>query len=221
MFTVRHASRCAPFSNSSASACSRSASACFSPSSRPKWRLRAMNMGFGNSPMEPDPVLHHVHPKNYSFVQQHPSGELGGFEIEYNGEGRVYRGRAAGSSEPRERAVPHRAAWAIRSPRPGQVPFPESFAGLTRSGRSALRRPRLRHAFLQPRDLPGSVDTGHRAVETHARVRPGVRRRRARRRRVPQAASLDRRGCRRRSRSRTMGGWSRSCVDRMSRGSRG
>ncbi len=51
--------------------------------------LRAMNMGFGNSPMEPDPVLHHVHPKNYSFVQQHPSGELGGFEIEYNAEGRV------------------------------------------------------------------------------------------------------------------------------------
>src|SRR5262245_11450712 len=26
--------------------------------------LRAMNMGFGNSPMEPDPFLHHVHPTN-------------------------------------------------------------------------------------------------------------------------------------------------------------
>ena len=57
--------------------------------------LRAMGMGFGNSPMEPDPVLHHVHPRNYTFVQQHPSGELGGFEIEYNREGRVFRGSNA------------------------------------------------------------------------------------------------------------------------------
>ncbi len=40
--------------------------------------LRLAGMGFGNSPMEPDPYLHHVHPKNYRFVQQHPSGELGG-----------------------------------------------------------------------------------------------------------------------------------------------
>ena len=38
--------------------------------------LRATGMGFGNSPMEPDPYLHHVHPKNYRFIQQHPSGEL-------------------------------------------------------------------------------------------------------------------------------------------------
>ena len=57
--------------------------------------LRAAGMGFGNSPMEPDPVLHHVHPKNYSFIQQHPSGELGGFEIQYNADGRVERRRTA------------------------------------------------------------------------------------------------------------------------------
>ncbi len=44
--------------------------------------LRVMNMGFGNSPMEPSPLLHHVHPTNYTFIQQHPSGELGGFQIE-------------------------------------------------------------------------------------------------------------------------------------------
>ncbi len=91
--------------------------------------LRAMNMGFGNSPMEPDPVLHHVHPKNYSFVQQHPSGELGGFEIEYNAEGRVYRGRAAGSSEPPD--APCRIAFMGDSfTEAGQVPFAASFAGL-------------------------------------------------------------------------------------------
>jgi hypothetical protein len=91
--------------------------------------LRAMNMGFGNSPMEPDPVLHHVHPKNYSFVQQHPSGELGGFTIEYNPEGRVYRGHAAGSTEPAD--APCRIALMGDSfTEAGQVPFAESFAGL-------------------------------------------------------------------------------------------
>ena len=54
--------------------------------------LRAMDMGFGNSPMEPDPYLHHVHPKSYHFIQQHPSGELGGFEIRYDADGRVTGG---------------------------------------------------------------------------------------------------------------------------------
>jgi len=90
--------------------------------------LRAMNMGFGNSPMEPDPVLHHVHPKSYSFIQQHPSGELGGFEIEYNSEGRVYRGRAAGTTEP---STGCRVALMGDSfVEAGQVPFAQSFAGL-------------------------------------------------------------------------------------------
>jgi lysophospholipase L1-like esterase len=90
--------------------------------------LRFMNMGFGNSPMEPDPVLHHVHPRNYSFIQQHPSGELGGFEIEYDAEGRVYRGRAAGHTEPAN--APCRVAFMGDSfTEAGQVPYPESFAG--------------------------------------------------------------------------------------------
>jgi hypothetical protein len=90
--------------------------------------LRVANMGFGNSPMEPDPFLHHVHPKNYRFVQQHPSGELGGFEIEYNAEGRVFAGR-------------NRPAAAIGAPckvaimgdsftEGGQVPFDQTFAGI-------------------------------------------------------------------------------------------
>ena len=91
--------------------------------------LRVMNLGFGNSPMEPDPVLHHVHPKNYSFIQQHPSGELGGFAIEYNAEGRVYRGRAASVTEPA--AADCRIALMGDSfTEAGQVPYAESFAGL-------------------------------------------------------------------------------------------
>jgi len=91
--------------------------------------LRAMNMGFGNSPMEPDQALHHVHPKSYSFIQQHPSGELGGFEIEYNSEGRVYRGRLAGVTEPAN-AECRVALMGDSFTEAGQVPFAESFAGL-------------------------------------------------------------------------------------------
>jgi hypothetical protein len=102
--------------------------------------LRIMNMGFGNSPMEPDPVLHHVHPVNYSFIQQHPSGELGGFEIEYNSEGRVYRGRASTIAEPAN--APCRIAFMGDSfTEAGQVPFAESFSGLVEAAapRCAVR----------------------------------------------------------------------------------
>jgi hypothetical protein len=91
--------------------------------------LRAMGMGFGNSPMEPDPYLHHVHPRNYTFVQQHPSGELGGFDIEYNAEGRVFRGGDP-TVTPTDRAKDCRVALMGDSfTEGGQVPFAASFAG--------------------------------------------------------------------------------------------
>ena len=91
--------------------------------------LRFMGMGFGNSPMEPDPVLHHVHPKNYTFVQQHPSGELGGFPIYYNSEGRVVRGPGAAAT-PGNTANCRIALMGDSFTEAGQVPFAESFAGL-------------------------------------------------------------------------------------------
>ena len=91
--------------------------------------LRMAGMGFGNSPMEPDSFLHHVHPKSYSFIQQHPSGELGGFAIEYNAEGRVYRGGK--EPAPAEGTLPCRVAMMGDSfTEAGQVPYAASFAGL-------------------------------------------------------------------------------------------
>jgi hypothetical protein len=91
--------------------------------------LRLLGLGFGSSPMEPDPFLHHVHPKSYTFVQQHPSGELGGFAIEYNAEGRVFRGHA--SPPPAGVGSPCRIALMGDSfVEAGQVPFAQSFAGL-------------------------------------------------------------------------------------------
>jgi lysophospholipase L1-like esterase len=95
--------------------------------------LRVAGMGFGNSPMEPDDFLHHAHPKNYTYVQAHPSGELGGFEIEYDADGRVFRGSkvpplvAPGT-------LPCRIAIMGDSfTEGGQVPFDASFAGLLES----------------------------------------------------------------------------------------
>lgn len=96
--------------------------------------LRLSGMGFGNSPMEPDPVLHHVHPKSYTYVQAHPSGELGGFEIEYNADGRVFRGSRATPLVPPGTQLPCRVALMGDSfTEGGQVPFVESFAGLLES----------------------------------------------------------------------------------------
>jgi hypothetical protein len=86
-------------------------------------------MGFGNSPMEPDPFLHHVHPKNYVFFQRHPSGEYGGFQIEYDAEGRVFRGTKSPRIGPAQASC--RVALMGDSFTEGaQVEFAQTFAGL-------------------------------------------------------------------------------------------
>jgi len=103
--------------------------------------LRIGGMGFGNSPMEPDAFLHHVHPKNYNFVQQHPSGELGGFRIDYNAEGRVIRS-GTGNREPGTDPDCRVALMGDSFTEGGQVPFPVSFAGRLEeaaSGKCAVR----------------------------------------------------------------------------------
>ncbi len=89
--------------------------------------LRMLGLGFGSSPMEPDPFLHHVHPKNYTFRQQHPSGELGGFDTHYDAAGRVF----AGPGAPAPVAAQCRIALMGDSfTEGGQVPYELSFAGL-------------------------------------------------------------------------------------------
>jgi len=95
--------------------------------------LRISGMGFGNSPMESDPYLHHVHPQNYTFVQQHPSGELGGFEIEYNADRRVFRGSRGSPVAPAQPRPCRVALMGDSFTEGGQVPFDKSFAGLLES----------------------------------------------------------------------------------------
>ena len=98
--------------------------------------LRIANLGFGSSPMEPDAFLHHVHPRNYQFVQQHPSGELGGFVIDYDAEGRVSRGRNAAPVIDEASATCRVALMGDSFTEGGQVPFDKTFAGvLEQAGR--------------------------------------------------------------------------------------
>ena len=90
--------------------------------------LRLTNQGFGNSPVESDPYLHHVHPRNYTFVQQHPSGELGGFEVRYDADGRVVSEHADDAPH----ATPPTCRIALMGDsftEGGQVAHADSFAG--------------------------------------------------------------------------------------------
>lgn len=51
--------------------------------------LRVRNLDFGNAPLESDPILHHRHPRNYTFLVHTPNGEYGGHHVHYDSEGLV------------------------------------------------------------------------------------------------------------------------------------
>jgi lysophospholipase L1-like esterase len=51
--------------------------------------LRLLNIGYGNAPIESDPLFHHRHPRRYVYLSHVPSGEYGGFLVYYNDEGLI------------------------------------------------------------------------------------------------------------------------------------
>ncbi len=51
--------------------------------------LRVAGIGYGHAPMNPHPVMHHVHPPDFSFVAYDPGGEFGGYQVYYDRDGRV------------------------------------------------------------------------------------------------------------------------------------
>ena len=86
--------------------------------------LRLSGTGYGNAPFDPDPVLHHVNPRNYHFVSYSPLGEYGGFAVSFDGEGWRELPR------PSTPDVPHRFALMGDSFAAGlEVPAEESLAG--------------------------------------------------------------------------------------------
>lgn len=49
--------------------------------------LRIIGFGFGAAPVISDNNLHHIHPKNYTYLSYHPTGEFGGHIIQYDNNG--------------------------------------------------------------------------------------------------------------------------------------
>jgi hypothetical protein len=90
--------------------------------------LRVLDFGPGHAPPDPDRLLHHVHPKSYSYFAYSRTGEYGGFRVHYDADG----WRVAAPTKPAAKAPPGcRIAFMGDSfTEAGQVPFEDSFVGL-------------------------------------------------------------------------------------------
>jgi hypothetical protein len=51
--------------------------------------LRLLGIGYGNAPLETHPILHHVHPRNYSFLSYKPNDAYDGVHVYYSTDRRV------------------------------------------------------------------------------------------------------------------------------------
>lgn len=86
--------------------------------------LRLLGIGYGNAPFDPDPVLHHVNPRNYSYRSYSPLGEYGGFTNAFDGSGWRVLPRPA-SLQPTHRFALMGDSFAAAL----EVPAEESLAG--------------------------------------------------------------------------------------------
>jgi hypothetical protein len=93
--------------------------------------LRLLGIGYGNAPLESHPILHHVHPKNYSFLSHTPSNEYGGFHVYYGPDRRRVSWSEWHSSNLLRSEHTCRVAFLGDSvTEAGQVSFEESYVGL-------------------------------------------------------------------------------------------
>lgn len=91
--------------------------------------LRIVGLGYGNSPVDSDPILHHKHPLDYDFVSFTPSGEYAGHHVRYDTSGLVSDPDA--EAEPDGRAPYSLVAFLGDSfVEALQVPYSSSFVGL-------------------------------------------------------------------------------------------
>jgi lysophospholipase L1-like esterase len=90
--------------------------------------LRAFRVGYGNSPLDNDPYLHHRHPRDYSFLSHTPSKEYGGHAVYYDQHGLVFDGR---KNKVRSCEIKYRVAFLGDSFTEAiQVAHRDSFVGL-------------------------------------------------------------------------------------------
>jgi len=89
--------------------------------------LRVLDFGPGHAPLDPDRLLHHVHPKSYSYFAYSRTGEYDGFRVHYDADG----WRVAAPTKPAKVRPGCRIAFMGDSfTEAGQVPFEDSFVGL-------------------------------------------------------------------------------------------
>lgn len=88
--------------------------------------LRLAGLGYGNAPLDSDPVLHHVHPPGYRFTIYDPGGEFGGHVVAYGADGAVVDPEPvpAGTAQLRVALLGDGYVEAT------QVPYRQSLAGL-------------------------------------------------------------------------------------------
>lgn len=85
--------------------------------------LRVLGIGYGGARVDSDPVFHHVHPKNYSFVSFSPVGEWNGGRYYFDEDGLV-----AKQGQPRDDGAPCRIAFLGDSfTEAVEVPYEASF----------------------------------------------------------------------------------------------
>ena len=91
--------------------------------------LRLLGYGYNNSPADPDPVLHHVHPANYLYKLYTPGEEFGNFMVYYDSLGRRSQlpGLAGKGSTKINKTV---AFFGDSFVEALQVPYDSSFIGL-------------------------------------------------------------------------------------------
>lgn len=90
--------------------------------------LRILDLGYGSAPHLSHPILHHVHPSNYSFRVHDPAGEFGGHLMHYGSDGRRVRELPAAA---RVRVAPARVAFVGDSFVLGtQLGYDQTFVGL-------------------------------------------------------------------------------------------
>jgi len=98
--------------------------------------LRFAGIGYGNSPIEENNRIHHLHPKNYEFLVYDPAGEYGGFEVYYDEIG--YRVKSKNLFAEEDKSF-HRIAFLGDSfTEATQVRWEESFVGLIESKHSNI-----------------------------------------------------------------------------------
>lgn len=97
--------------------------------------LRVLQIGYGNSPMVPSPLLHHEHPRNYRFTVFDPAGEYGGHIVSYDSLGR----RVNPESPPPQTADRTVALVGDSFTEANQVAWGDSFGGLLEKANPQVR----------------------------------------------------------------------------------